>query len=189
MKRRMALQLVALAGAVGMLAGCGDQRVANKGNLEHALNRDYSVNADCLFDKPLPFPYELSVSDPLLSETRHRLDALVRAGLLTRDQRPQGQEIVNHYSMTERGSEVKGHGRFCYGSRQVTSIEKFTPPVDYQGMPLTKVEYHFVLKNGASWAQQDEIRSAFPNVAKSLQQEPVDDATLILTQNGWELTY
>jgi hypothetical protein len=189
MKRRKAFQWVALAGAVGMLAGCGDERVANTRNLEHALNRDYSVNADCLFDKPLPFPYEISVSDPLLSETRHRLDALVEAGLLTREQRPQGQEIINHYSMTVSGSQVKGHGRFCYGSRQVTSIEKITPPVDYQGMPLTKVEYHFVLKDGASWARQTEVREAFPNVAKSLQQEPVDDATLVLTQNGWELTY
>jgi hypothetical protein len=68
-------------------------------------------------------------------------------------------------------------------------VEKFTAPVDYQGMPLTKVEYHFVLKNPPSWAKQDEVRNAFPMVAKSMSPEPVDDATLVLTNEGWELTY
>ena len=108
MKRRMAFQLAAWAGAIGMLAGCGDQRVASKGNLEHALNRDYSVNADCLFDKPLPFPYELSVSDPLLSETRHRLDALVEAGLL--DSRPTSRRPGNRQSLLDDGERQPGEG-------------------------------------------------------------------------------
>jgi hypothetical protein len=71
----------------------------------------------------------------------------------------------------------------------VTSVEKFTPPVDYQGMPLTKVEYHFVLKNAPSWAKQDEVRNAFPMVAKSMAEQPVDEATLLLTPDGWVLTY
>ncbi len=190
MKRRTRpFRLAALAGAIGILAGCGDQRVANKRSLEHALNRDYSVNADCLFSKALPFPFEVSVKDKLLAQTRSRLDALVEAGLLTREESIRKNEVVNRYSITASGAQVEGHGRFCYGRRQVTSVEKFTPPVDYQGMPLTKVEYHFVLKDSAGWAKQEEVRNAFPDVAKSLQQSPVDEATLVLTNNGWVLTY
>ncbi len=190
MKRRtMPFRLAALAGAIGILAGCGDQRAANKQSLEHALNRDYSVNADCLFSKALPFPFEVSVSDKLLAQTRSRLDALVEAGLLTREESIRKDEVINRYSMTASGARVQGHGRFCYGRRQVTSVEKFTPPVNYDGMPLTKVEYHFVLKDSAGWAKQQEVRNAFPDVAKSLQQSPVDEATLVLTNNGWVLTY
>jgi hypothetical protein len=182
------VMMLAAAGAV-LAAGCGDTRVANKENLAYALNHDYSVNQDCLFAKPMPFPYEVAMNDKLLAETRRRLDALSEAGLLEKEQNVQSGVTVNRYVLTAAGSQTAGKGRFCYGRRQVTSVEKFTAPVDYQGMPLTKVEYHFVLKNPPSWAKQDEVRNAFPSVAKATSEQPVDDATLVLTHDGWVLTY
>src|SRR5277367_3838058 len=180
--------MLAAAGAV-MAAGCGDTRVASKENLAYALNHDYQANQDCLFAKPMPFPYEVALNDKLLGETRKRLDALSEAGLLEREQSEVAGNTVNRYVLTAAGSRTEGKGRFCYGRREVTSVEKFTAPVDYQGMPLTKVEYHFVLKNSPSWVKKDEVRNAFPMVAKSMSPEPVDDATLVLTNSGWELTY
>jgi hypothetical protein len=191
MKRyNKAINVAMLVAAGAMLAaGCANSRVATKENLASALNHDYSANEDCLFTKPLPFPYEVAVSDKLLAETRHRLDALAEAGLLEREQSPSGRDTINRYVLTASGSRTEGKGRFCYGRRQVTSVEKFTPPVDYRGMPLTKVEYHFVLKNPPSWAKQDKVRNAFPMVAKSMSDEPVDEATLVLTNDGWVLTY
>jgi hypothetical protein len=180
--------MLAAAGAV-LAAGCADSRVASKQSLAEALNHDYSASEDCLFARPMPFPYEVAMSDKLLAETRHRLDALAEAGLLEREQTAQGGDTMNRYVLTAAGSRTEGKGRFCYGRRQVTSVEKFTTPVDYQGMPLTKVEYHFVLKNPPSWVKQDEVRNAFPMVAKSTSEQPVDDATLVLTHDGWILTY
>src|SRR6202453_3390973 len=182
------MAMLAAAGAV-LAAGCADSRVASKSSLADALNHDYSVNQDCLFAKPMPFPYQVSVNDKLLAETRHRLDALAEAGLLEKEQNPEGADTINRYVLTAAGSRTEGKGRFCYGRRQVTSVEKFTAPVDYQGRPLTKVEYHFVLKNPPSWAKQDEVRNAFALVAKSRSDEPVDEASLMLTQAGWVLTY
>jgi hypothetical protein len=191
MKRYNKVFKAAMLAAAGTMlaAGCADSRVASKENLASALNHDYSANEDCLFAKPMPFPYELAVSDKLLAETRHRLDALAEAGLLEREQSASGRDTINRYVLTAAGSRTEGRGRFCYGRRQVTSVEKFTPPVDYRGMPLTRVEYHFVLKNPPSWAKQDEVRNAFPMVAKSMSDAPVDDATLVLTHDGWVLTY
>jgi hypothetical protein len=180
--------ILAAAGAL-LAAGCADSRVASKENLAQALNRDYSASQDCLFARPMPFPYEVSVNDKLLSETRHRLDALTQAGLLEREQSIAGGDTINRYVLTAAGSQTGGGGRFCYGRRQVTSVEKFTPPVDYGGKPLTKVEYHFVLKGSPNWAKKDEVRNAFPMVAKSLSNQPVDEATLMLTHDGWVLTY
>jgi hypothetical protein len=180
--------MLAAAGAV-LAAGCGDTRVASKENLAYALNHDYQASQDCLFAKPMPFPYEVAVNDKLLAETRHRLDALAEAGLLEREQSQAAGNTMNRYVLTAAGSRTEGKGRFCYGRREVTSVEKFTPPVDYQGMPLTKVEYHFKLKNAPSWARQDEVRSAFPSVAKATSEQPVDEATLLLTHDGWVLTY
>jgi hypothetical protein len=180
--------MLAAAGAV-LAAGCGDTRVANKENLAYALNHDYSVNEDCLFAKPMPFPYEVALNDKLLTETRRRLDALAEAGLLDREQSVANGTTINRYALTAAGSRTEGKGRFCYGRREVTSVEKFTPPTDYQGKPLTKVEYHFVLKGTPNWAKQDEVRNAFPMVAKSMSEQPVDEATLMLTHDGWVLTY
>jgi hypothetical protein len=180
--------MLAAAGAV-MAAGCADSRVASKESLAQALNHDYSTNEDCLFSRPLPFPYEVAMSDKMLSETRHRLDALAEAGLLEKEQTAEGSDTINRYVLTAAGSRTEGKGRFCYGRRQVTSVEKFSAPVDYRGMPLTKVEYHFVLKNPPSWAKQNEVRSAFPTLAKATEPQPVDDATLVLTHDGWVLTY
>jgi hypothetical protein len=191
MKRYIkSMQVVMLAAASAMVvAGCADSRVPNKANLADALNHDYSVNEDCLFAKPMPFPYEVSVNDKLLKETRRRLDALADAGLLEREANIVRGETVNRYVLTAEGSRTEGKGRFCYGKRKVTSVEKFTEPIDYQGKPLTKVEYHFVLKNPPSWAKQNEVRNAFPNVANATSDQPVDEATLMLTQDGWVLTY
>ena len=92
MKRyNKAINVAMLVAAGAMLAaGCADSRVATKENLASALNHDYSANEDCLFTKPMPFPYEVAVSDKLLAETRHRLDALAEAGLLEREQSPSG---------------------------------------------------------------------------------------------------
>jgi hypothetical protein len=81
----MKVAMLAAAGAV-LAAGCADSRVASKENLADALNHDYSANEDCLFAKPMPFPYQVAVNDKLLGETRHRLDALAEAGLLEREQ-------------------------------------------------------------------------------------------------------
>jgi hypothetical protein len=185
-----AIQMAVLAAASAvMAAGCADSNVASKQNLADALNHDYVANHDCLFSKPMPFPYELAVSDKLLTETRRRLDALAEAGLLEREQNTANGDTVNRYVLTAAGSKTEGAGKFCYGRRQVTSVEKFTPPTDYNGKPLTKVEYHFVMKDSPSWAKNDEVRNAFPDVAKSLSAQPVDEATLILTHDGWVLTY
>src|SRR5277367_1925359 len=106
--------MLAAAGAV-MAAGCGDTRVASKENLAYALNHDYSASADCLFAKPMPFPYEVAVNDKLLGETRRRLDALAEAGLLEREQSEVAGNTVNRYVLTAAGSRTEGKGRFCYG--------------------------------------------------------------------------
>ena len=51
--------LAAVAGALVLLgSGCGDKREMSKQNFAHVLNEDYSANADCLFTKPLPYPFE-----------------------------------------------------------------------------------------------------------------------------------
>jgi len=182
---RKLFNLAGLAAVAGVLAGlgtgCGDKREMSKSNFAHVLNDDYSSNADCLFSRAIPFPFDMQANDKLLGNVRKQLDALTAAGLLTRS--AQGDSF--HYELTLAGQQVPGKGRFCYGKREVTSVDSYTPATEFNGNRFTKVEYHFVEKNSPDWAKVQAIQSAFPAVAKAEAAEPVDRATLVLTDDGW----
>jgi hypothetical protein len=174
--------LTAIAGALVLLgSGCGDKREMSKQNFAHVLNEDYSANADCLFTKPIPYPFEMQTSDTLLGDVHKKLDALTAAGLLTRT----SHDGNLRYELTLTGQQVPGNGRFCYGKRQVTSVDNYSNPTEFHGNRFTKVEYHFVEKGSPDWAKVNAIQTAFPAVAKAVAGEPVDKATLVLTDDGW----
>ncbi len=174
--------LTAIAGALVLLgSGCGDKREMSKQNFANVLNEDYSANADCLFTKPLPYPFEMQASDKLLGDVHTKLDALTAAGLLTRTE----QDGNLRYELTLTGQQVPGKGRFCYGKRQVTSIDNYSTPTEFHGNRFTKVEYHFVEKDSPNWAKVRAIQTAFPAVAKAVADQAVDQATLVLTDQGW----
>jgi hypothetical protein len=174
--------LTAIAGALVLLgSGCGDKREMSKQNFAHVLNEDYSANADCLFTKPLPYPFEMQANDKLLGDVHTKLDALTDAGLLSRT----SHHGTLRYELTLTGQQVPGNGRFCYGKRQVTSIDNYTTPTEFHGNRFTKVEYHFVEKDSPDWAKVRAIQNAFPAVAKAVADQAVDQATLVLTDEGW----
>jgi hypothetical protein len=168
--------MVLMGGAAILVAGCGDKRAISKENFAEVLKQDYAANEDCLFSKPVQYPYEIAASDVLLAKTRRQMDALAAAGLLTDAISNRGRDTIHRYELTASGKQVAGGGRFCYGRREVTSVDRFT-----------RVNYHFVEKDSAAWAKVHEVQSAFPVVAKTLAQQPVDEATLVLTGDGWVL--
>ena len=174
--------LTAIAGALVLLgSGCGDKREMSKQNFAHVLNEDYSANADCLFTKSLPYPFEMQASDKLLGDVHTKLEALTAAGLLTRTD----HDGNLRYELTLTGQQVPGNGRFCYGKRQVTSVDNYSTPTEFHGNRFTKVDYHFIEKGRPDWAKVQAIQTAFPAVAKVVVDQPVDQATLVLTEDGW----
>ena len=73
----------------------------------------------------------------------------------------------------------------CYGHRVVTSIDGFTPPAAVDGQQTTKVDYHYKMMDVPGWSDSDAIRKAFPTFAKATSGNVQDQATLVLTVNGW----
>ena len=112
----------------------------------------------------------MQAGDKLLGDVHTKLDALTAAGLLTRT----SHDGNLRYELTLTGQQVPGNGRFCYGKRQVTSVDNYSAPTEFHGNRFTKVDYHFVEKGRPDWAKVQAIQTAFPAVAKAVADAPVD---------------
>jgi hypothetical protein len=167
--------------------GCTDKTSVSKENFAQVINQDYATNSDCLFSRALSFPYRVGADDKLLADTRHQLDALASEGLLSKQQVKEDHETMLQYAMTDAGRKVPGDGRFCYGTREVTSVDTYSAPQEFRGVQMTHVDYHYTLKDSAPWAKDEAVKIAFPTVARSMSQQPVDEATLVLEKEGWTL--
>ena len=124
MNGTMEKRLTALFGSVILLAaGCSSKTKPTNENFMAGLNAYYATHDDCLFPSALKFPYEVSPSANA-KEDKKRMDALTDAGLMKREE---DKSIhVDVYSLTAAGT--RAGGRFCYGHRQIVSIDSFTPP-------------------------------------------------------------
>jgi hypothetical protein len=166
-----------------LLGGCNGFKAATPKNFTRTLNAYYGNNDDCLFPSALRFPYEASTAGGDTDPHKKGLDALADAGLL---KSLEDRDIhVKRYELTAYGKRVPP--RFCYGHRVVTSIDSFTPPAAVNGQQTTKVNYHYKMMDVPGWADSDGIRKTFPTFAKATSGDAQDQATLVLTMNGWRV--
>ena len=100
---------------------------------------------------------------------------------------------VNNCDLSEKGrtswtpdTSQPGYGNFCYGNREVTSIDNSTLGTDGTGAKTVDVAYHYKIANVAGWANSQEMKTAYPGIASSLSENPSDRATLGMTGDRWE---
>jgi hypothetical protein len=159
-----------------------------------AINDHFKAFPACLWHDPIKFPVQTSASDD--SKTQG-FDALVQQGLLTRTAAEKRVIIiskqVNLYDVSDKGRSAwtpdtsqPGYGNFCYGNREVTSLDNSTPGTNGQGAKTVSVSYHYKIANVPAWANAQEVKTAFPNVATALNSNPSDTATLVQTGDRWE---
>ncbi len=181
-----------LCALLTLAAGCSSKKDATKANFKDAINTYYGAHPECLWSTTVKFPTRADTSDT--SKTAG-YDALTDQGLLTRqaDSRKVfifGSKEVNNYDLSEKGRsnwtpdpQNPGYGNFCYGHRDVTAVDDFA----VNGGTAT-VDYHYQLGAVSPWADNTEIKTAFPTVQASLASPLSDKASLTLTDNGWLLT-
>jgi hypothetical protein len=91
------------------------------------------------------------------------------------------------YSLTPyASSHVTPH--FCFGHRDITSIESFTLPAAEGGQQTTQVTYHYKMMDAPSWAQSPQMSAAFPSLKILHEDQSKDTSTLVLTVNGWQVS-
>lgn len=168
----VALSLAALA------SGCNTGKSApTPANFTHAINNHFLDHTDCLFSDTR-FPFETSDA-----EKTKQMDSLGKALLL--DKSVESSIHVSRYTVTTTGARFAPH--FCYGHREVTSIDSFTPITINDGFKETTVTYSYTMKEVPVWALGHDIQAAFPDMARATTGQVTAKATLAQTPVGWQI--
>jgi hypothetical protein len=185
-----------MLGALLLLgSGCNKKADSNT-NYEAAINDYYKAHPVCLWSQPKKFPVQAATSDDAKTQG---YDALTDAALLTRTTAEKKVMIiaskqVNNYDVSDKGRSAwtqdqtqPGYGNFCYGHRQVTSIDNVTTGADSSGTKTAQVSYHYKIGDAAAWANTQEMKTAFPDLAAALSGPQADNASLTMTGDHWQL--
>lgn len=189
--------LVLLCAAILISAGCHGKKDTDTSNFKKAINDYYSAHPDCLWTTPEKFPAQADASND--TQTKG-FDALTDAGLLTRKPEEKkrfliGSKQVNDYDLSDKGRTMwtadqsqPGYGNFCFGHREVTSVDNFTTAANSNGTKTATVNYHYDLTGAPDWAKSPETQAAFSNVQSALSGQQMATATLVQTEGGWQLS-
>lgn len=171
-------------------AGCSSTRPDNT-NFKTAIDDYYSAHPNCIWSNPVKFPAQLGASnDPRTKD----YDALMEAGLLTRA--PKGKKRLKQveYYISNKGRAVwtpdpfqSGYGNFCFGHREVTSIDHVAMGINPNGGHIAIVNYHFDLTSVPDWAKSKEMQTAFPNVHADLSAPKSAITSLTQTKRNWQV--
>ena len=191
-KRVMGL---AVCGAVLIAAGCRKTNMVDKSTFKSAINDHYNATQECVWSSPVKFPAQADTSN---EDQTKGFDALTDAGLLVRSSAEKkrfliGSKQVNNYDLSDKGRSSwtadqtqPGYGNFCFGHREVTTVDSFTP-VDNPDATRYSVTYHYDVASVPDWANSTEMKTAFPKVATDTSGQQTATATLMKTSNGWQV--
>lgn len=197
MKTSISFLTIGICATVLFAAGCNSTQGNSNSAYEAAINNHYKDAPVCIWQQPKKFPAQAATSDD--SKTAG-YDALTQAGLLTRTTAEKkkfiiASEQVNNYDLSSQGrnswkpdSTQPGYGNFCYGTREVTSIDGSNPGTNGQGAPTVVVSYHYKIGNIPGWAQSAEMKTAFPAIAMATSSQQTAQATLMKSGDAWGFT-
>src|ERR1700756_4403447 len=186
---------VLICAATLLFAGCNKQD-NSKMNYQSAINDYYKAHPACIWQDTKKFPVQAATSDDAKTEG---YDALTDAGLLTRTTGEKkvfivASKQVNNYDVSDKGRGAwtqdptqPGYANFCYGHRDVTSIDNVTTGADSSGNKTAQVSYHYKISDTATWANTQEMKSAFPDLAAALSGPQAANASLTMTGDHWQL--
>jgi hypothetical protein len=160
-----------------------------------AINDHFKAFPTCIWSEAKKFPVQAATSDDSKTEG---YDALTQEGLLNRTTAEKkvliiASKQVNNYDLSEKGrtswtpdSSQPGYGNFCYGNREVTSIDNSTLGTNGAGAKTVDVVYHYHIGNVAGWANSAAMKTAYPSISTALDSNPSDRGRLVMTGDRWE---
>jgi len=161
-----------------LAVGCNSKTKATPENFTKAINAYYLDRKECLFPN-MRFPY--ATSDP---EMTKQMNSLVRSHFL--ESSYESAVKTTRYRVSTTGERYAP--RFCYGHREVTTIDHFTEPQKGpSGFPESTIDYHYELRDVPVWAQSSDIADSFPKMAQVTKNGGTEKITLAQTLSGWQV--
>ena len=172
------LSLLTIA-TLAFTSGCNDTGKASPtpANFTLGINNHYLDHPACLLTDTR-FPFE--TSDPAITK---QMDTLVKNLLLEKS--VETSIHVSRYTVTPAGTRYAP--RFCYGHREVTGINSFTPVAVNNGFKETTVTYTYTMKEVPVWAESHDVQAAFPAMARATTSQATDTITLAQSPVGWQV--
>lgn len=176
------------------IAGC-KKTADNTTNYKSAINTYLSQNQSCLWQEPHKFPVQVNTSD---TDKTAQYDALYNQGLLNRTTGDKKKLLglvnkqVTNYDLSDKGRSSwtasqtdPSDGNFCYGHREVSSIDRSNASGEQPGATAS-VMYHYTFSSVPGWAKDGGVQNVFPTVKDNLAGGQAT-ATLVDTNNGWQV--
>jgi hypothetical protein len=162
-----------------ILTGCtgNGESTPTPENFTKAINKHFLDHNECLLSNTR-FPFETTDR-----EQTKQMDSLVKASLLEKTVEPAIH--VSRYTVSKEGERFAP--RFCYGHRDVTAIDSFTPLAVNNGFKECTVNYHYALKEVPIWAKTPEVQAAFPDMAQATTSQSTAKILLAQTPTGWQV--
>jgi hypothetical protein len=191
-----AVLVLAVGGTLLVAAGCRKTNTVDKAAFKSAVNNYLSARQECVWPDAIKFPAQADTSK---EEQTKGFDALTDAGMLVRTSAEKkrflvGSKQVNNYDLSDKGRTTwtaeptqPGYGNFCYGHPEVTTIDSFTPP-DNPDATQFSVNYHYDVASVPAWASTTEMKTAFPNLAADTSGRQMATATVVKSDQGWQVT-
>src|ERR1700733_10256284 len=193
--KAISLLCVGICSAALIAAGCRKTNFVDKMAFKSAINNYYSTRQDCVWSSPVKFPVQADTSN---YEQTKGYDALTDAGLLVRKAAEKkrfliGSKQVNDYDVSDKGRSTwtadqtqPGYGNFCFGHREVTTIDGYTPS-DNSDSTQYNVTFHTKVSGVPDWAGTTEMKTAFPKIVEDTSGEQAGTAMLVKGSNGWQV--
>lgn len=138
-------------------------------------------------------------------EKEERLDALVKAGLLSKTEKTESAVdnyskkpianvsfVVEAYHLTKEGEEASSKEKsyyglpLCYAHKEVDKIENYRE-ASPGGMQIAEVKYSFRYVDIANWAKDKDVQAQFPEIKETLDnKDNIGIMGLEKTNNGWQ---
>jgi hypothetical protein len=185
-----------MCGALMVVAGCRKTNFVDKMAFKSAINDYYSTRQDCVWSSPVKFPVQADTSN---YEQTKGYDALTDAGFLVRKAAEKkrfliGSKQVSDYDVSDKGraswtadQTQPGYGNFCFGHREVTTIDGFSP-ANVSDATQYSVSYHYDVASVPAWASTVEMKTAFPNVAIDTSGQQTAVANVVKSNRGWQVS-
>lgn len=195
------VQIITIGGIALILAACGNPKDATKSNFSKSIQSYLDTQHGlCAAIPAMEVPFTLENKGGFNTQAKKRADALVNAGLLTKQDTEikatfgNRMEPATEYQVSDSGKKhltpkaadtLGRQDAFCSGKYVMVDVDNFTEPSDMMGMKVARVNFRYKVDGLADWTKSEALRADFKNVADQSQGDIEGKATLILTNNGW----